>query len=273
MIIHFKNGYSVHVTDCKGKSKKEILDAATFCMRTTKARDAELSKNITTNISFGAKRLKEALERAKKGDGQQLATEISYLERDLMADASENHKNYVKMYRKEVIDKIVDQYDSALREIKKYEVVEGNLIERLERLLNRIKENWYGKKEVEKTEEIEVEDKKAIKDIPYYQPTDYPSIKSEYSIERLKKEIAHEGSDGQEWQDEIEEVYKELDEFIDGGREVLVSAGWSKDDARHAISERYDDLLKVLRKAGQTDHYMKLREKIKVLKKVWDLTR
>lgn len=348
MIIHFKNGYSVRVTDCKGKSKKEILDAATFAMRTTKEReaktnDATLTRNIETNVSFRITRLKEALKNAKEtGDMKNVEKEIGYLERDLAIDASENHKNYINMYRPEVIRKIIDQYQKAIGELVKSGVVEEKTTERLSRILERIKENWNIKENVEdavaETDELDmfyeeldnrripykfvsggygiefekdrdfriaqkiaqkynvpklewrpeerrmyeyssvrygmdVEDKD-IKDVPYFQPTDYPKIDSpDYSIDRIKKELRHNDREGTLWKNEIEEVFSEIDEFIEGGSELLISAGWSKDDARHAIEERYEDLAKELRRAKETEYYNRLRSKVKELKKAWDLIR
>ena len=116
------------------------------------------------------------------------------------------------------------------------------------------------------------EDAKKVKDAPppYYDPTDYPQIKSDYSTERLSREARHQGTKPP-LLDDLDAVYKEIDELIAKGTNALVTAGWSKDDARRAIATRYIALEKDLRKGGLGDEARELHKKIRALEKAWDL--
>ena len=105
---------------------------------------------------------------------------------------------------------------------------------------------------------------------PYYDPTDYPTIKSDYSPDRLKREIRHTEK-SQPIIDEFNEVIAEIDELIEKGTDALIEAGWSKDDARRAIAARYMDLEKELRRNKKLDLARQLHTKIRALEKAWDL--
>lgn len=105
---------------------------------------------------------------------------------------------------------------------------------------------------------------------PYYDPTDYPTIKSDYSPDRLKREIRHMEK-SQPIIDEFDEVIAEIDELIEKGTDALIEAGWSKDDARRAIATRYMDLEKELRRNKKLDLARQLHTKIRALEKAWDL--
>lgn len=412
MIINFKNGYSVRVTDTKGKTKKEIISAARKSLK--KYMDAELIRNPDTHTSFTIPKLTAAIELAEEGRMKPLEAEIGYLLRDLRYDASESHKNYPKMYRQEVLEKLLredgparsrGQYIRAMDLVDKTDLVDQGTKDQIHELVETIKRNWgfgtvqdsdeeedlrqfQGYISDEETGEIvyetddpyadsdevefeledkmnelrakyhgdsdfedkysayvmefhrgkptkqtklfdfpefaqrvhdesnelevsvknwktgekitqnypdeteakknfpelvrriyraEVEDSKtSMRDIPYYEPTDYPQIDSDYGTDRLLREIAHEGKTGPEkdiWMKEIEEVFDEIDEFVEGGRDVLVQAGWTKADARHAIDSRYTKILEALKNVKATKQYNTLLKKVTQLKKAWDLER
>lgn len=399
MIVKFKNGYQVQVTDAAGKSRREIIDIARKAAK--KVRDAELGKNITTNVSFMPTKIKEAIS---KNDTDMLKQEYKYFMRDLEADASESHKNYPSVYRKEVLEKILRQYEDAQKLFVKageLAVIAGIDADKIRELVDQIRKNWemdreksyharitYENGEVtdkdfsnkdaaradimkrvyigekdgnavetavivdnetndvvenvypfedakihdeddgekvigfisyvdsgakEKTftdinearaeikellnraeklgekvryagiynsdrmkliEEIynskEFKDSKKVRDVPYFDPTDYPTIKSEYSIDRLSKEIRHPEKSAQNLE-ELDKVMKEIDEFIMRGSNALIEVGWSKDDARRAINSRYIELEKELRRNKMLDEARALHKKIRELEKAWDL--
>lgn len=399
MIIKFKNGYQVQVTDAAGKSRREIIDIARKAAK--KVRDAELEKTITTNVSFMPTKIKVAIS---KNDMDMLKQEYKYFMRDLEADASESHKNYPSIYRREVLEKIIRQYEDAQRlfmNAGELAVIAGVDADKIRELIDQIRKNWdmereksyharityengevtdkdfsnkdaaradimkrvyIGEKdgnpvetavivnneddtEVENVypfedakihdaeevkevvgyidyvdsgakekhftdidearaevkellnraeklgekvrfaglldgegknviEEIyrseEVKDSKKVRDIPYFDPTDYPTIKSEYSVDRLAKEIRHPEKSAQNLE-ELDKVMKEIDEFIIRGSEALIEAGWSKDDARRAINSRYIELEKELRRNKMLDEARALHKKIRELEKAWDL--
>jgi hypothetical protein len=110
-----------------------------------------------------------------------------------------------------------------------------------------------------------------IKDVPYYDPTDYGVIKSSYSTERIGREARHKASGPDPIMSELDEVIDEIDELIKQGTNALVNAGWSKDDARHAIAYKYGALEKELRRNKLIDEARKLHKKIRELEKAWDL--
>lgn len=110
-----------------------------------------------------------------------------------------------------------------------------------------------------------------IKDVPYYDPTDYGVIKSSYSTERIGREARHKASGPDPIMSELDEVIDEIDELIKQGTSALVNAGWSKDDARHAIAYKYGALEKELRRNKLIDEARKLHKKIRELEKAWDL--
>ena len=105
---------------------------------------------------------------------------------------------------------------------------------------------------------------------PYYDPTDYPSIKSDYSVDRLSREARHLEK-GSPILSELDDVHSEIDELIAKGSDALIDAGWSKDDARRAIATRYTALEKELRKNNLKDEARELHKKIRALEKAWDL--
>ena len=121
-------------------------------------------------------------------------------------------------------------------------------------------------------EEVYRATKKDVKDAPppYYDPTDYPSIKSDYSIDRLSREARHLEK-GNPILSELDDVHSEIDELIAKGSNALIDAGWSKDDARRAIATRYTALEKELRKNNLKDEARELHKKIRELEKAWDL--
>lgn len=120
--------------------------------------------------------------------------------------------------------------------------------------------------EVYRAEETDVKDAPP----PYFDPTDYATIKSDYSVDRLTKEARHLEK-GNPILSELDDVYAEIDELIGKGSDALIDAGWSKDDARRAIAVRYTALEKDLRKAGLKDEARELHKKIRALEKAWDL--
>lgn len=119
-------------------------------------------------------------------------------------------------------------------------------------------------------EDIRIKDAE-IKDVPYYDPTDYGVIKSSYSTERIGREARHKASGPDPIMSELDEVIDEIDELIKQGTNALVNAGWSKDDARHAIAYKYGALEKELRRNKLIDEARKLHKKIRELEKAWDL--
>lgn len=327
MIFKFKNGYSVKIDDAAGKSKEELRDIAWAAVCQVKdannapAKDAvALERATETNTSFMPTKIKAALDEGKEDS---LKTEYQFLMRDLHADASPAHKNYVRIYRPEVLKKILDQYEKAYKLLAAAkELPEFVDLETVRFLIDAIRATWlpentliayilYENGEATETEVESVEDgidhikeriaesktenpvvdafvfNKAtkqkltrsystelhdskIKDIPYYEPTDYPSIKSDYSIERLKKEARHMTGNDPILAD-YEAVIKEIDELVGKGADALVEAGWSKDDARRAIAMRYRALEKELRKNELKDYARELHAKIRELEKAWDL--
>lgn len=387
MIFKFKNGYSVKIDDAGDKTKEELQNIAWAAVCSVKDA-ASLEKNIDTNVSFMATKLKEAIASENKA---MYRRELQFLLRDLNADLTEAHKNYKKLYRTEVLEKLLKQYEDAANLVAKADAKFGASDEDIVReKIKKIRENWdldttaavkdaqidsiekkkYPKshidiREVEKLrkalennppekdgepyyppdfdeetlkmedagipeyrvrityengevtvkfmdsltdavndirtrirvgrrndnrvvealvfdtytdevilssnrdDDIKIDDTK-VRDIPYYDPTDYPAIKSDYSIDRLKKEFRHPERP-EPLTDEFREVIDEIDDLISQGSEALVEAGWSKDDARHAIAYRYRELEKDLRKAKLLENARELRNKIKELEKVWDL--
>lgn len=135
-------------------------------------------------------------------------------------------------------------------------------------------ENYHTNPKFLKNLDILFEDakKKAVKDAPppYFDPTDYPSIKSDYSVDRLSREARHLKK-GSPILSELDDVHSEIDELIAKGSDALIDAGWSKDDARRAIATRYTALEKELRKNNLKDEARELHKKIRALEKAWDL--
>lgn len=404
MIVKFKNGYQVQIRDCAGKSRKELIEIAKKAVKDA----VTLEKRIDTNTSFMPTKMKAAIAAE---DQDAFDRELKFLARDLEADLSESHKNYPKVYRKEVLEKLVKQYEDAYHLVEKADDKFGtNNAKVVYDKIVAIRKNWgmepkesiedardipsyrvkityangevtikyvddltaavkdirrrieAGKKDGNKvavalvfdsmTDEIvlssdrdadiRVEDtdgdmkdpavlgyieyvdlgakekkfknadaaraelKKLLeiakkngepvalaailnadtKDIieevyradtevkdappPYYDPTDYPSIKSDYSIDRLSREARHLEK-GSPILSELDDVHSEIDELIAKGSNALIDAGWSKDDARRAIATRYTALEKELRKNNLKDEARELHKKIRALEKAWDL--
>lgn len=404
MIVKFKNGYQVQIRDCAGKSRKELIEIAKKAVKDA----VTLEKRIDTNTSFMPTKMKAAIAAE---DQDTFDRELKFLARDLEADLSESHKNYPKVYRKEVLEKLVKQYEDAYHLVEKADDKFGtdNAKVVYDKIVT-IRKNWgmepkesiedardippyrvkityangevtikyvddltaavkdirrrieAGKKDGNKvavalvfdslTDEIvlssdrdadiRVEDadgdmkdpavlgyieyvdlgakekkfenaaaaraelKKLleiakkngepvalaailnadtedvieevyradteVKDAPppYYDPTDYPSIKSDYSIDRLSREARHLEK-GSPILSELDDVHSEIDELIAKGSNALIDAGWSKDDARRAIATRYTALEKELRKNNLKDEARELHKKIRALEKAWDL--
>ena len=404
MIVKFKNGYQVQIRDYAGKSRKELIEIAKKAVKDA----VTLEKRIDTNTSFMPTKMKAAIDAE---DQDMFDRELKFLARDLEADLSESHKNYPKVYRKEVLEKLLKQYEDAGKLVKKADDEFGtNNAKTVFDKIATIRENWgmtrgnsvedardippyrvkityangevtikyvddltaavkdirrrieAGKKDGNKvavalvfdslTDEIvlssdrdadiRVEDadgdmedpavlgyieyvdlgakekkfenadaaraelKKLleiakkngepvalaailnadtedvieevyradteVKDAPppYYDPTDYPSIKSDYSIDRLSREARHLEK-GSPILSELDDVHSEIDELIAKGSNALIDAGWSKDDARRAIATRYTALEKELRKNNLKDEARELHKKIRALEKAWDL--
>lgn len=404
MIVKFKNGYQVQIRDCAGKSRKELIEIAKKAVKDA----VTLEKRIDTNTSFMPTKMKAAIAAE---DQDTFDRELKFLARDLEADLSESHKNYPKVYRKEVLEKLVKQYEDAYHLVEKADDKFGtNNAKVVYDKIVAIRKNWgmepkesiedardippyrvkityangevtikyvddltaavkdirrrieAGKKDGNKvavalvfdsmTDEIvlssdrdadiRVEDadgdmkdpavlgyieyvdlgakekkfenadaartelkklleiaKKTgepvalaailnadtedvieevyradteVKDAPppYYDPTDYPSIKSDYSIDRLSREARHLEK-GSPILSELDDVHSEIDELIAKGSNALIDAGWSKDDARRAIATRYTALEKELRKNNLKDEARELHKKIRALEKAWDL--
>ena len=404
MIVKFKNGYQVQIRDCARKSRKELIEIAKKAVKDA----VTLEKRIDTNTSFMPTKMKAAIDAE---DQDMFDRELKFLARDLEADLSESHKNYPKVYRKEVLEKLLKQYEDAGKLVKKADDKFGTANAKVvfDKIAD-IRENWgmtrgnsvedardippyrvkityangevtikyvddltaavkdirrrieAGKKDGNKvavalvfdsmTDEIvlssdrdadiRVEDadgdmkdpavlgyieyvdlgakekkfenadaaraelKKLleiakkngepvalaailnadtedvieevyradteVKDAPppYYDPTDYPSIKSDYSIDRLSREARHLEK-GSPILSELDDVHSEIDELIAKGSNALIDAGWSKDDARRAIATRYTALEKELRKNNLKDEARELHKKIRALEKAWDL--
>lgn len=404
MIVKFKNGYQVQIRDYAGKSRKELIEIAKKAVKDA----VTLEKRIDTNTSFMPTKMKAAIAAE---DQDAFDRELKFLARDLEADLSESHKNYPKVYRKEVLEKLVKQYEDAYHLVEKADDKFGtNNAKVVYDKIVAIRKNWgmepkesiedardippyrvkityangevtikyvddltaavkdihrrieAGKKDGNKvavalvfdsmTDEIvlssdrdadiRVEDadgdmedpavlgyieyvdlgakekkfenaaaaraelKKLleiakkngdpvalaailnadtedvieevyradteVKDAPppYYDPTDYPSIKSDYSIDRLSREARHLEK-GSPILSELDDVHSEIDELIAKGSNALIDAGWSKDDARRAIATRYTALEKELRKNNLKDEARELHKKIRALEKAWDL--
>lgn len=404
MIVKFKNGYQVQIRDCAGKSRKELIEIAKKAVKDA----VTLEKRIDTNTSFMPTKMKAAIAAE---DQDTFDRELKFLARDLEADLSESHKNYPKVYRKEVLEKLVKQYEDAYHLVEKADDKFGtNNAKVVYDKIVTIRKNWgmepkesiedardippyrvkityangevtikyvddltaavkdirrrieAGKKDGNKvavalvfdsmTDEIvlssdrdadiRVEDadgdmkdpavlgyieyvdlgakekkfenadaaraelkklleiaKKTgepvalaailnadtedvieevyradteVKDAPppYYDPTDYPSIKSDYSVDRLSREARHLEK-GSPILSELDDVHSEIDELIAKGSDALIDAGWSKDDARRAIATRYTALEKELRKNNLKDEARELHKKIRALEKAWDL--
>lgn len=404
MIVKFKNGYQVQIRDCAGKSRKELIEIAKKAVKDA----VTLEKRIDTNTSFMPTKMKAAIAAE---DQDTFDRELKFLARDLEADLSESHKNYPKVYRKEVLEKLVKQYEDAYHLVEKADDKFGtNNAKVVYDKIITIRKNWgmepkesiedardippyrvkityangevtikyvddltaavkdirrrieAGKKDGNKvavalvfdsmTDEIvlssdrdadiRVEDadgdmknpavlgyieyvdlgakekkfenadaaraelkklleiaKKTgepvalaailnadtedvieevyradteVKDAPppYYDPTDYPSIKSDYSVDRLSREARHLEK-GSPILSELDDVHSEIDELIAEGSDALIDAGWSKDDARRAIATRYTALEKELRKNNLKDEARELHKKIRALEKAWDL--
>lgn len=404
MIVKFKNGYQVQIRDCAGKSRKELIEIAKKAVKDA----VTLEKRIDTNTSFMPTKMKAAIDAE---DQDMFDRELKFLARDLEADLSESHKNYPKVYRKEVLEKLLKQYEDAGKLVKKADDKFGTANAKVvyDKIVT-IRKNWgmepkesiedardippyrvkityangevtikyvddltaavkdirrrieAGKKDGNKvavalvfdsmTDEIvlssdhdadiRVEDadgdmkdpavlgyieyvdlgakekkfenadaartelkklleiaKKTgepvalaailnadtedvieevyradaeVKDAPppYYDPTDYPSIKSDYSVDRLSREARHLEK-GSPILSELDDVHSEIDELIAKGSDALIDAGWSKDDARRAIATRYTALEKELRKNNLKDEARELHKKIRALEKAWDL--
>lgn len=404
MIVKFKNGYQVQIRDCAGKSRKELIKIAKKAVKDA----VTLEKRIDTNTSFMPTKMKAAIAAE---DQDTFDRELKFLARDLEADLSESHKNYPKVYRKEVLEKLVKQYEDAYHLVEKADDKFGtNNAKVVYDKIVTIRKNWgmepkesiedardippyrvkityangevtikyvddltaavkdirrrieAGKKDGNKvavalvfdsmTDEIvlssdrdadiRVEDadgdmkdlavlgyieyvdlgakekkfenadaaraelkklleiaKKTgepvalaailnadtedvieevyradteVKDAPppYFDPTDYPSIKSDYSVDRLSREARHLEK-GSPILSELDDVHSEIDELIAKGSDALIDAGWSKDDARRAIATRYTALEKELRKNNLKDEARELHKKIRALEKAWDL--
>lgn len=404
MIVKFKNGYQVQIRDCAGKSRKELIEIAKKAVKDA----VTLEKRIDTNTSFMPTKMKAAIAAE---DQDTFDRELKFLARDLEADLSESHKNYPKVYRKEVLEKLVKQYEDAYHLVEKADDKFGtNNAKVVYDKIVTIRKNWgmepkesiedardippyrvkityangevtikyvddltaavkdirrrieAGKKDGNKvavalvfdsmTDEIvlssdrdadiRVEDadgdmkdpavlgyieyvdlgakekkfenadaaraelkklleiaKKTgepvalaailnadtedvieevyradteVKDAPppYFDPTDYPSIKSDYSVDRLSREARHLEK-GSPILSELDDVHSEIDELIAKGSNALIDAGWSKDDARRAIATRYTALEKELRKNNLKDEARELHKKIRALEKAWDL--
>nr|DAD96464.1 MAG TPA: hypothetical protein [Myoviridae sp. ctj3P51] len=404
MIVKFKNGYQVQIRDCAGKSRKELIEIAKKAVKDA----VTLEKRIDTNTSFMPTKMKAAIAAE---DQDTFDRELKFLARDLEADLSESHKNYPKVYRKEVLEKLVKQYEDAYHLVEKADDKFGtDNAKVVYDKITTIRKNWgmepkelvedardippyrvkityangevtikyvddltaaikdirrrieAGKKDGNKvavalvfdsmTDEIvlssdhdadiRVEDadgdmkdpavlgyieyvdlgakekkfenadaaraelkklleiaKKTgepvalaailnadtedvieevyradteVKDAPppYFDPTDYPSIKSDYSVDRLSREARHLEK-GSPILSELDDVHSEIDELIAKGSDALIDAGWSKDDARRAIATRYTALEKELRKNNLKDEARELHKKIRALEKAWDL--
>lgn len=347
MIFSFKNGYKVRVTDTDGKTQKECYDIAKKLVgemekdsKGCSKKDAvELSKTIYTKTSFSPMNMKKYVESYVKEDKKSpLVREAGFLKRDLEADTKESHKNYVNTYRKEVLDKIVDEYAKALKVLKGSEKLPEEIdVDELDRLYNTVLENW-GYVEKEKKEDINALDadddgkkylvlvakdgdllyidhegdltpherfakaydyeKEAyeigkatglnfriiakedrafkdarVKDIPEFDPEETYAIKNtEWNAERLKRELAHNFRENADFSD-YEGVIKELDDLIAAGSDLLTQAGWTRADARGALKNRYTEIKRLLRKAGETDKVKEIDKRIVKLKNVWDLAR
>lgn len=329
MIIKFHNGYTVQVADCGSASRNEIFTEARKAVKAViKAKDAELTKVVSTNVSFQPTKLELAY---KTGDADSKSREIAYLMRDLEADLK--HSAYPDAYTDKVLWAVIDKYAEAEKIIRKYDDIEladavHEKIEELKKLWKlivttedaidedgnelpgrfsieydvwderiqdyvKIEEMFYGEaledeeayekfnndvvKKLKPGQKIKRRmlrwfDSKKVKDIPYYDPANAPRIKSSYSPDRISKEIAH-SAEKDATLVELQEVFGEIDEFVERGREVLQDAGWTRDDARHAINERYYTFVNELKSAGLDDIAKALLEKINKLEKVWDLKR
>ena len=112
MIVKFKNGYQVQIRDCAGKSRKELIEIAKKAVKDA----VTLEKRIDTNTSFMPTKMKAAIAAE---DQDAFDRELKFLARDLEADLSESHKNYPKVYRKEVLEKLVKQYEDAYHLVEK----------------------------------------------------------------------------------------------------------------------------------------------------------
>lgn len=242
----------------------------------TKQEDAvNLTRRIETGTAFQGKKLKEALD---EKNTKAIELQLMYLDRDLAADLSEKNAAYPSMYRKEVLDKIIEQYldgtYGAAKILRKAGYIEKAA--EIEDKVAKIKELW-------KMNEAEVKDFKP----PLDDPTDYAQIESDYSIERLLREVRHGEDKYEDLPDvdrkkavaqELQLVFDEIDELIAMGADALSKAGWTKEDARRAIDNRYikgsklsPGIISYLRKFQYSDEAKKLAAKVKELKQAWHL--
>lgn len=136
MIFKFKNGYQVQIRDCAGKSREELIEIAKKAVKDA----VSLEKRIDTNVSFMPTKMKAAIEAEDK---DMFDREYRFLRRDIDADLSESHKNYPKVYRKEVLEKLIKQYEDAGKLVRKADAAFGTaLADVFDKDVEQLKVNW-----------------------------------------------------------------------------------------------------------------------------------
>lgn len=136
MIFKFKNGYQVQIRDCAGKSREELIEIAKKAVKDA----VSLEKRIDTNVSFMPTKMKAAIEAEDK---DMFDREYRFLRRDIDADLSESHKNYPKVYRREVLEKLIKQYEDAGKLVRKADVAFGTaLADMFDKDVEQLKVNW-----------------------------------------------------------------------------------------------------------------------------------
>lgn len=297
MIIKFKNGYTVIVENTDGLSNREIRDRATAIVKAldganssykrnlnrskkinVKSSDAVgLSRRVSTGTAFQPLKLKAALS---EDNTKAIELQLMYLDRDLAADLSEKNANYPSIYRREVLDKLIGQYIKAAEILRKANYLEK--ADEIKEKVEQLKELWGLIPE-------EIRDRH-VKDVPppLDDPTDYAGFESDYSVERLFKEVRYANEKYSDLPEvdrkaamlqELDLVFTEIDELIAMGAEAITKAGWTKEDARRAIAQRYETgstispgIIKYLRRYGFKEEAKALAGKVRELKRAWHLT-
>lgn len=114
--VKFSDGYSIEVSDCEGKSYKEIYDAAKEHYKSFK--DSNPTITPKSNLLPQVTKIRNAINK-KTGeviDEELLDYEIRKIEIDMAADLT--HENWKKKYHPTALKTIVSDYQKLINEIK-----------------------------------------------------------------------------------------------------------------------------------------------------------
>ena len=273
--------YNLEIPELKSDDVKDARDIPPYRVKITYA-NGEVTIKYVDDLTAAVKDIRRRIEAGKK-DGNKVAVALVFdsmtdeivlsSDRDediKVKDADGDMKDPAVLAYIEYVDhgakeKKFENADAARAELKKLLEIAKKTGEpvALAAILNADTEDV-----IEEVYRADTEVKDAPP--PYYDPTDYPSIKSDYSIDRLSREARHLEK-GSPILSELDDVHSEIDELIAKGSDALIDAGWSKDDARRAIATRYTALEKELRKNNLKDEARELHKKIRALEKAWDL--